>query len=113
MFRPHYQIHTPSGPGTHFEKQDILDPFKKFLARHSIPAEIVQDVSFSGNAIYVKLKKGSANEHGNEMDAVFKTLSTSKFAYSLMRSMDLISCWVPFLEDIVEANNQNENQYRL
>lgn len=111
MFRPHYQIHTPGGNGTHFEKKDVLDPIKNFLERHNIPSEIVQDVSFSGNAIYVKLQQGSAKQYGEEMDAVFKPLSTAKFSYALMRSSDMISCWVPFLEDVVEANNLS--QYRL
>lgn len=92
--------------GTHFEKKDVLDPLKSFLDHHNIPSEIVNDVSFFGNSIYVKLKKGSAKEHSNEMNSAFKTLPTSSFSYSLSEIDDRISFWVPFLEDIVEANNK-------
>lgn len=108
MFRPHYQIHTTSGNGTHFEKRDILNPIKKFLARHDIPSEIINDVKFSGNDIYVKLKKGSIDEYGERVKSAFNTLKSSSFSYSLMCSEnidDMIYCWVPFLENIVEANN--------
>jgi hypothetical protein len=107
MFRPHYQIHTFAGGGTQFEKKDVLDPLKKFLAHHNISPEIVTDVSFYGNSISIELKKGCAKEHGKEMNSAFGVLSTSKYSYSLSEVDDKITCWVPFLEDIVEANNKH------
>lgn len=111
MFRPYYRIHTPAEKGTHFEKQDILQPLKEFLDRHDIPSEIVNDVSFWGNNIYVKLRKGSIDEYCIQINTALKPLRSSKYSYSLRdksATEDVLSCWAPFIEDIVEANNKHK-----
>lgn len=111
MFRPHYQIYTQGSIGTRFEKKDVLDPVKSFLDRHGIPSEIVVDVSFCYNCIYIELKKGSVDKYGNEMKFAFDALPSPQ-GYGLLAvdrwKEDLIECWAPFLEDIVEANNKHK-----
>lgn len=108
MYRPHFQVSTSQIQGTPFKKEDVLDPIKAFLDRHSVPSEIVKNVRFSGNNIYVSLEEGSITKHGAAMKSAFNPLSTAKYSYALQDN-DVLYFWVPFLEDVVEANNKHNS----
>ena len=94
-----------------FSKQDVMEPLKRFLENNNIPSDIITDVSFTGKfVIYVHFKKGSIEQYGNDMRSAFDKLPHSKFSYALMRTggmNEIIECWAPFINDIVEANRSH------